>query len=233
MLHERFTTNRTGLFRWIFGHLLATLAPDAQILEVGCGPAQIWRRNLNRLPPAWHVTLTDFLPGMVAAAQATLADCDAQFTFADGAFDAVVANYMLYHVPDRPRAFAEIARVLRPGGRLFATTNGPNNLRELRELIAAHMPGSDVPLAESWFHVGNGAAQLAPFFAEVTLLPYEDGLVVTEAQAVVDYVLSLPPEHRPADDAMPALARDVAARIARDGTWRIQKETGMFVAAKT
>ncbi len=94
------------------------------------------------------------------------------------------------------------------------------------------MPGSDVPLAESWCHVGNGAAQLAPFFAEVTLLPYADSLVVTEAQPVVDYVLSLPPEHRPPDDAMPALARDVAERIARDGAWRIQKETGMFVARK-
>lgn len=152
--------------------------------------------------------------------------------FAGGAFDAVIANYMLYHVPDRPRTFAEIVRVLRPGGRLFATTNGPNNLRELKALIAAYMPGSDIPLAESWFHVGNGAAQLAPFFADVTLLPYEDGLLVTDAQPVVDYILSLPPEHRPAEDAMPALADDVTARIVRDGAWNIHKETGMFVARK-
>jgi SAM-dependent methyltransferase len=35
-----------------------------------------------------------------------------------GAFDAVIANHMLYHVPDRARALTEIRRVLRPGGRL-------------------------------------------------------------------------------------------------------------------
>ncbi len=109
----------------------AALGPEARILEVGCGPAQLWRRNLNRLPTGWRVTLTEFSPGVVSAARGALAGHEALFTFADGAFDAVIANYMLYHVPDRPRAFAEIARVLRPGGRLFATTNGPDNLREL------------------------------------------------------------------------------------------------------
>lgn len=241
-LHAHFTTNRYPLGRWIFDQLLAALPPEARVLEVGCGPGGLWRENLDRLPPGWHFTLTDLSPGMIAAARAALAGHEAHFTFAEAdvqalaypaaAFDAVVASYMLYHVPDRPRAMAAIARVLRPGGQLFATTSGPNNLHELKALIAAHMPGSDVPLAESWFHLGNGAAQLAPYFAEVIMLPYEDGLIVTEVQPVVDYVRSLPPEHRPADEQMPALERDVAERIARDGAWRIQKATGMFVATK-
>jgi ubiquinone/menaquinone biosynthesis C-methylase UbiE len=49
----------------------------------------------------------------------------------DAAFDAVVANWMLYHVPDRPRALAEIRRVLRPGGTLFSATNGDAHVREI------------------------------------------------------------------------------------------------------
>ncbi len=52
-------------------------------------------------------------------------EIDAQsIPFEDETFDAVIANHMLYHVPDRPKAIAEIKRVLKPGGRLIATTIG-------------------------------------------------------------------------------------------------------------
>src|SRR5687767_2929612 len=44
---------------------------------------------------------------------------------------------MLYHVPDVPRALAELARVLEPGGRLVAVTNYVDHLQEARELIGA------------------------------------------------------------------------------------------------
>ena len=56
-----------------------------------------------------------------ASAASTRASRDVQaLPFADGAFDVAVAAWMLYHVPDLDRALAELARVLRPGGRLVA-----------------------------------------------------------------------------------------------------------------
>jgi ubiquinone/menaquinone biosynthesis C-methylase UbiE len=85
-----------------------------------------------------------------------------ELDFADGEFDCVVANWMLYHVPDRPRAFAEIVRVLRPGGRLVAITNGAGHLRELGELI-----GRDRPPSTEAFGCENAVAQLEPFFVRV------------------------------------------------------------------
>jgi len=57
--------------------------------------------------------------------------------FEDASFDCVVAAWMLYHVPDVERALAEIARVLRPGGRLVAVTNSSRHYQELRELMGA------------------------------------------------------------------------------------------------
>ncbi len=88
---------------------------------------------------------------------------DAQeLDFKDGEFDCVVANWMLYHVPDRPRAFGEIARVLRPGGRFVAITNGVGHLRELGVLI-----GRDRLPSTETFGRENAVAQLEPFFARV------------------------------------------------------------------
>ena len=93
------------------------------MLEVGCGSGAFWEANGDRVDPTWRLTLTDFSPGMVEAAQrvlggrAQLLVADVQeLPFPDESFDVVLANHMLYHVPDRPRAFAEIARVLVTGG---------------------------------------------------------------------------------------------------------------------
>jgi malonyl-CoA O-methyltransferase len=56
--------------------------------------------------------------------------------FKAGSFDVVFSNLMLQWVVPPDRAFAEIRRVLRPGGVLLATSFGPETLRELRDAWA-------------------------------------------------------------------------------------------------
>jgi len=78
---------------------------------------------------------------MLEEAQESLHDSLCPFTFAvvdaqaipypDAHFDAIIANHMLYHVPDRPKALAEIRRALKPGGHFYASTLGANHLREM------------------------------------------------------------------------------------------------------
>src|SRR5579859_2254301 len=123
---------RNPWHRWVFEQLV--IPAGGRLLELGCGPGALWVENDERLPADWSVTLTDRSPGMVTEAQRSLEHTGHPFAFAvadaeaipfpDGSFDAVVANHMLYHVPDKPRAFVETRRVLRPGGRLYAATNG-------------------------------------------------------------------------------------------------------------
>jgi ubiquinone/menaquinone biosynthesis C-methylase UbiE len=142
-LHSRFSLNPRPWMLWVFDQLAQS--EQAEILEVGCGTGLVWLENQSRVPEARHITVSDFSPGMVADARLALADvrvpprfvtADAQLLpFASGRFDAVIANHMLYHVPDRPKALSEIRRVLKAGGRLFATTNGFNHMRELAELL--------------------------------------------------------------------------------------------------
>jgi ubiquinone/menaquinone biosynthesis C-methylase UbiE len=244
-LHQRFSTNTGDLHRWLFDHLLAALSPDARILEVGCGPADLWRKNLDRLPAGWRVTLTDFSPGMIAAAQSALMGHEAQFSFqvadtqalpfADASFDTAIANYMLYHVPDRPRAIAELARVLTPDGHLFAATNGENNMRELTELIAPYLPTSasdEFPYPLRGFTLQNGAEQLAPCFSDITIERFDDGLRITEAAPLVAYVRSMPSGFAPPPEQIPHFTRDIEQRIATDSAIHITKETGLFSATK-
>src|SRR5258706_10720793 len=124
-LHVRFSQNTYGWHRWVFDQLKAS--PQSRVLELGCGPGRLWSENAARIPPGWEITLSDFSPGMIAEAQRNLASAGHSFAFervdaqsipfADASFDMVIANHMLYHVPGRPEALAEIPRVLRSGWR--------------------------------------------------------------------------------------------------------------------
>jgi SAM-dependent methyltransferase len=239
-LHGRFSTNPQGWQAWVFDRI--ALPEGGRLLELGCGPGDLWRANAERLPGDWHLTLTDYSIGMVREARDGLArvrpdlaivaaNVDAQaLPFGDGSFDAVVANHMLYHVPDRPRALAEIRRVLRPGGRCYAATNGGRHMQELGTLAAGQTLAAVQIRGRLGFDLENGAAQLAPYFADVQLRRYDDALVVTEAEPLIAYIRSM---SRRADQDDERIAATVAERIARDGAIRITKDTGMFESTKS
>jgi ubiquinone/menaquinone biosynthesis C-methylase UbiE len=73
--------------------------------------------NQHRLPAGWHITLADLSAGMLTTAYYQLSPYshalrfvvhDAQsLPFIDHSFDAIVANHMLYHVPNRLAVYAE------------------------------------------------------------------------------------------------------------------------------
>lgn len=107
----------------------------ARVLEVGGGPGELSARIAER---GIEVVMLDISPRMVELARERGVDArvgDVQdLPFDDGEFDCVVAAWMLFHVPDLDVGLAEIARVLRPGGRLVATTNARSHLVELRAI---------------------------------------------------------------------------------------------------
>jgi len=243
-LHRRFSTNRYDWQRWVFDHL--ELPATARVLELGCGPADLWRQNLDRVPPGWDVVLSDMSAGMLEQARANLAAApprrfrfelaDAQsLPFGDGTFDAVVANHMLYHVPDRSRALGEIRRVLVPGGTLHAATNGQGHMGELFAMVARCVPeAANLSGGAVEFGLENGARQLAPWFPEIQRHDYEDGLVVTEAGPLIAYVLSSRAWGDLAEDdpRLDCFVDLVKAQLAETGRIDITKSTGLFVARR-
>lgn len=246
-LHARFSTNPHGWMRWIFDRLLA-LPATCRVLELGCGPGTVWTENRTRVPVAWKVCLTDLSLGMVTAARRGLHDDSDRFVFAvadaqtlpfpDMHFDAVIANHMLYHVPDRERAYAEMRRVLRPGGLLFATTVGDSHMREVDTLVArAFPPSANVPMiGTSGFTLQNGGDELRRWFADVVRDDYEDGLRATEAAPLVAYVLSVEAAVRASratrEAAIAPLLAVIEDEIAAHGAFHVTKESGMFRAVR-
>jgi SAM-dependent methyltransferase len=242
-LHQRFSTNPRGWPLWAFDELLPHLR--GRVLEVGGGPGWLWRQNADRLPPGLHVAFSDLSPGMACEARSAISvpgfsflNLDVQaLPFAEAAFNVVIANHMLYHVPDLPCAARELARVLAPGGVLFAATNGAAHLREFDELIHTFEPrfvDSFGSLIGS-FTLENAVEVLAPAFGRVDVRRFPDALLVTEAQSLADYLLSLTgddPYLTP--DRGPEAVRFFQARLdAAGGSLRITKDTGYALAVKT
>ena len=247
-LHAKYSTNTQGLHAWVFERL--RLPPTCQVLEVGCGSGQLWLMNHHRLPAGWHVTLADLSAGMLATAHHQLNQYghalrfvvhDAQaLPFADHSFDAIIANHMLYHVPNRPAAYAEFCRVLKPSGRLYAATISRDNMRELDALVSHVHPfrAQDRAAANSMsdrrqrtgFNLEHGAEELSQWFASVTLHRYADALVVPEAEPLVAYIRSIGvlPE-----DELVRFQHHVEEVIERQGPIHISKDVGMFEACQS
>ena len=136
----------------------AGLAPGQTVLDLGSGAgldAFIARREVG---DTGHVLGVDFTPEMVEKARANAARLgfdNVQFEhgdiealpFADGSVDVVVSNCVLNLVPDKPRAFAEMHRVLRPGGHFCISdvvSRGalPTAVRASAELYAGCVAGA-------------------------------------------------------------------------------------------
>ena len=239
-LHARFSTNHYGWCRWIFDRL--DLSAQARILDLGCGSAQLWVENIDRVPKGWNIILSDFSPGMVEAAQKNLAGSPHHFTveiidaqsipYDDQHFDAVMPNHMLYHVPDKVRAFAEMQRVLKVGGRFYATTVGYAHMQELDELVLNFNPNIELVFARpdtQSFILENGVAQLEQWFSNVTCHHYDDALVVTEVEPLVDYILSTVTF---TEDQLAGFTQFLAQKLARDGAIHITKSSGLFAASR-
>ena len=97
-------------------------AVDGPVVDLGCGPGQVGAHVRRTHGPVFGADLTPAMARLAAERLDGVVVADARaLPFADGSVGGVVAFYSLIHLPlpDRPVAFAELARVLRPGGRLL------------------------------------------------------------------------------------------------------------------
>ncbi|HVF03532.1 MAG TPA: methyltransferase domain-containing protein [Frankiaceae bacterium] len=207
-----------------YAFVRALLPPADRLLDAGAGTGALWADD----PP----------PGLVAA-DASEAMCAAlaarrlpvvrarveRLPFAPGAFDGVLCNHVLYHLPDPAAGVAELRRVTR--GWAAVATNGTGHVTEVDDVARA--AGLPVDVVHDRFPAERLAAALGAHFGDVTVHRYDDALVVPEPAPVVAYVASLAGRAlTPAEeDAAYAV---VSERIARDGAFHVRKHTVLAVA---
>ena len=122
----RLTATPRGLLNWA-------------VLDYGCGAGDLMR-VLAGLGARGSFTGCDVSTGMLdeaarrwpagtGPAPALSAQDGARTPFADGQFDIATISAVLHHVPveDRPAVYAELGRVLKPGGRLYVFEHNPRN----------------------------------------------------------------------------------------------------------
>lgn len=226
-IHEKYSRNKQPFGEWIVSHY--HLQPGEQGLELGCGIGSMWRGVT--LPAACHITLTDLSAGMLETARqntahlgADYAVCDAMaLPFADASFDVVIANMMLYHVPDIDRALSEIRRVLKPTGRFYAATFGEHGVVE-SVLDMLGLPRA----AHHRFTLQNGGTQLAPHFSHVDMDTRHDALDVTNLDDLIGYLRSMQGMTVLADIPDDHLSEVFTAHM-KDGVLSLPKEYGLFI----
>jgi ubiquinone/menaquinone biosynthesis C-methylase UbiE len=239
--HERYATNTTGWQNWVFN--LIELPKDPKVLEIGSGPGYLWKRNITAVPKDWQLFLTDLSPGMLFEARNNLANdlwinycvLDAnQIPFAKHTFDGVIANHMLYHVENLFEALKTIYDVLRPGGKLFAATNGLNHLVELRKIENIYFDDSD-QINRFWadvFNLDNGEEILSKLFDQVECHRFPNKLQIPFSQPILDYLESKSEKTLKESD-LQKLRKFLDAEIKNKGPITITSEGGLFICQKT
>lgn len=239
-VHEKFSTNPIDYPEWIFDRMLEDFPQDANIIEFGCGNGLIWKANLHQIPSSWTITLTDLSAGMLSDARANLGDMQKRFRFEvvdiqnppfdDQQFDVAIANFMLYHVPDRAQAIRELRRVLKPTGILHAVTLGKNHMREFIEMVLQVVPdykwtGNALP-----FNTDNAIPELEQQFAQVIAVPYPCSLHITEVEPIVAYLQSSARVENVTKPQLEQFRNLVHRHIDQHDAFDIQKETVLFTA---
>jgi SAM-dependent methyltransferase len=162
---------------------------------------------------------------------------DAQeLPFPQNSFDVVIANHMLYHVPDIDQTVKDIRRVLKPDGVFLAATNGRDHMREVYEIGNRLIPELDVKHRSKFsidsFTLENGRSKIGGHFLKIEKDIFDDSLKVTNATLLRNYILSivdlsnhsiLPAQITQFEDFLNQL-------INKNGFIKINKSQGLFIA---
>jgi SAM-dependent methyltransferase len=228
---------RLNLPAWALG--LVTLTGAETVADVGCGNGT-YLAELARRGHAGPLVGVDLSAGMLHAARrraphvALIAGDAAALPLRDGASGLTLAMHMLYHVPDPGAAVRELRRITRPAGRALVVLNGHDHFRELREVMAAALPGRPAGQPLSFgdrLRLDRGAQLLTREFTTVVRHDVTSELLIPGPQPLEDYVRSMI-----TTQALPDPGRFAAAVVgqlprSQNGIIRIRAHSGCLICS--
>lgn len=251
-IHEYSTSD----IEW-YAYLLdkCELKAGMNILDIGCGNAQLWYEERDNLPENINIYLVDNSQAMISAAKKLLLSerdyysnknikfhyevCDAVKVgelkeIESIKFQRIMCNHMLYHIEDsdRKKLFAKVREMLAKDGSFIASTIGDGHMKELWNLATQYDKKVKIP---GWFASGfsleNGKQQLDEYFDLVTMYHHDNNLLVPDWKVVYEYMTSLPGGiekiMRKSEGECIEFLRN---KITEKTPLFIEKNTGVFVA---
>ena len=205
---------------------LEAFPKKARILDIGCGTG-LFTQETRSQRPHWRCFGLDIAFGMCATAlgrEVKVVQADAQrLPFADKSFDGVFSSLCLQWVNDKPAAIAEIARVLKPGGKAVIVTLGGANLQELHEVSGGEMkllPMEPVDAYRGW--IAQAGLKVTRGESQPERHHYENAYALLNSMRVIGAGNAMA-EHR-----APQAPRPHIARITSEYDKRYQGEHGVY-----
>jgi ubiquinone/menaquinone biosynthesis C-methylase UbiE len=212
-------------------------------IDVACGPGTT---SLLLAPCVQSVTCVDFSPNMLDELRRNMAaagvhnldviEADGQaLPFDDGSFDTAVSMFGLMFFPDRAKGFAELYRVLAPGGRALVSTWAPVARSPLMRLMMAALQPDDAPqeTTQRLFGLEDRAVFTAEMreagFADITIEEVTHGLMIHDVdQFWNDTVRGVAPitlsKHRASAEEWSAIEHRAIGRIRQTLAGRLPVE---------
>ena len=225
-LHKKYSKNKLGFNNWIFSNY--QIADEVKVLELGCGTGELWKSNSDSIDKMKQLVVTDFSKDMVKTTKSVIGNRDnVNYEIMD--IDIVIANMLLHHVNDIPKALSEVNRVLKTGGIFYCATFGENGVVDY--LASLFKDEVDQDLENKTFTLQNGKRYLSRYFNSVDTLLYDDELQVTRIDDLVKYIQSFKGISEIGSLEEEIIRKRLESEF-NNGMLIIPKEYGMFIARK-
>lgn len=239
-LHQKYSQNPVPWFDWIFQQI--HLQKGEKVLELGCGTGELWKGHGKEIPEGGKIILSDQSKGMVEDAKKNINDDSGMFSYEtfdcnvipkeNHKFDKVIANHVLFYLPDRQKVFREVHRVLKPGGCFICSTYGSQHMQEITQLVKEFDKRIILSANTLYdvFGLENGEKQLRQVFTEVEEIDYQDELLVDQPEPLISYILSCHGnQHEYLNHRYLEFKEFVRKKIATEKIMRITKSAGIFI----
>jgi ubiquinone/menaquinone biosynthesis C-methylase UbiE len=257
-LHKLYSENEQGWFPWLYDEM--ELKSGMRILEVGCGNGALWTENLDKIPmgKGTEIILSDISGGMLQDAKRNIFgddndskksqkdkaqklarvikfqefDCN-NIPYSDESFDVVIANHTLFYCDKPEEALAEIRRVLKKNGVLYASTYGGKHMKEITELVKGFDDRMNLSanVLYNVFGLDNGVRILSKSFDNVEKCIFDDALVVDKAEPLLEYIMSCHGnQNQYIVDRYKEFRTYIEKKVQKGKGFRITKEAGYFKA---
>ncbi len=238
--YKKYSTNKYKFSDWLFNQY--DFKENISILELGCGNGSHWEGRIDKLPTGCKLTLSDFSEGMLNLVKEKYSFYDnvsfkkidiQEIPFKENSFDVIIANHMLFHVPDLNKALLEVKRVLKEGGHFYAATDGNGGMRPfLHKAIKQFEPKSEAFTEQLPFNLQNGSEILNKYFTSVERFDFENTLAVTNTDDLMNWLKSTTSISGFSEENISNLYKYFEDIRLKDGAIYIKRETGMFVSVK-